>query len=242
MRHGRIGIFGGTFDPVHEGHIEVASSVRSRLALDRVIFVPAYCPPHKTERPQADAWHRFAMLILATHQRDDLFVSTIELETRQAAYTVDTMKRLRESWGERAQFYFIIGADLFEEITTWKEYERLLTSCHFVVMTRPGYSLQADHLPVRVRQRIVDLRRTQGAVEETDQYHIYLCGDVSSPISSTAIREALGNGQSLTEALSPAVVAYIRKYRLYRNNDDAENDPKGFTEANNNRRRSLGCF
>jgi nicotinate-nucleotide adenylyltransferase len=219
MKQGRIGILGGTFDPVHQGHLEVASSIRSQLALDQVVFVPAYRPPHKKQRPQADAWHRFAMLVLATQGREDLSVSTIELETRRAAYTVDTIARLRKSWGDQTRLYFILGADLFEEITSWRDYERLLTSCHFVVMTRPGYALHADHLPARARRRIVDLRlnREPEAVKDTGQYHVYLCDAVSSPISSTAIRDTLGANQPLEGALPPAVEDHIRKYRLYQN-------------------------
>jgi nicotinate-nucleotide adenylyltransferase len=238
MKQRRIGMLGGTFDPVHQGHIEVASSVRAQLALDRVVFVPAYQPPHKKERPQANAWHRLAMLTLATQSRDDLWVSTIELETGQPAYSVDTVRRLQAMWGEAAQMYFIIGADSFEDIATWKEHERLLTSCHFAVMTRPGYSLIAEHLPAEARQRIVDLQRSQEGIRVMGQYHIYLCGGLSNPMSSTAIREALKTGHIPAGALAPAVEAYIRKYDLYRN-DESEGHPGGVAGGEDHRRRSV---
>lgn len=217
----RIGIFGGTFDPVHQGHIEVATRIRSLLSLDWVDFVPAYRPPHKLELPVADAWHRFVMLVLATSEHEGLFISTIELETLEAVYTVETIQRLKQRWQERAELYFIIGADSFEEITTWKDYQRLLDSCHFAVMTRPGYSLRAEHLPEAVRRRIVHLRDGLPKAEAAQGYQIYLCEDVWNPISSTAIRQALKE-RRWVDGMPPAVLRHIEKYHLYRNADEAK--------------------
>ncbi len=214
MTKKRIGIFGGTFDPVHQGHIQVALHIRSLLSLDWVDFVPAYDPPHKCPRPEANAWHRFAMLVLATSIYDGLYVSTIELETTASAYTIDTIKRLKHASGHQAEFYFIMGADSFEELTTWKDHDQLLDSCHFAVMTRPGHSLSIDHMPEAVRGRIIDLRRERPESGVSSGYQIYLCGDVSNPVSSTNLREALKEGRWMEEVPRP-VRLYIEKYKLY---------------------------
>lgn len=214
MSQWRIGILGGTFDPVHQGHLEMATQVRSRLSLDWVELVPSYRPPHKLGPPVADAWHRFAMLILATDEMEGVRVSTIELETLDAAYSIETVSRLKQRWGRQADLYFILGADSFQDITSWKEYERLLNSCHVVVVSRPGYSLTAEHLPETARQRIVDLRERRIEVEAVGAYHIYLCGEVWSPISSTMIRQAIKEGKEVV-GLMPAVRRHIEKYRLY---------------------------
>ncbi|MBI3952038.1 MAG: nicotinate (nicotinamide) nucleotide adenylyltransferase [Acidobacteria bacterium] len=230
MRQLRIGVFGGTFDPVHQGHIEVALRVHSLLSLDWVDFVPAYCPPHKLDIPTANAWHRFAMLALATNEQEGLFVSTIELDTFQAVYTVETIRRLKQIWKERAEFYFIIGADSFEEITTWKDYERLLNSCHSAVMTRPGYSLKTEHLPETIRRQIVDLRDGFRMEKPEPGYHIYLCGSVSNPASSTAIRQALRE-RRLVDGIPPVVLHHIEKYQLYRNADETRTTRTNFTRA-----------
>lgn len=219
----RIGIFGGTFDPVHLGHIEVALRVRALLSLDRVDFLPAYRPPHKRDLPVADAWHRFAMLVLATEEYDGLFVSTLELETRRVNYTIDTVARLHRYWGDTTQLFFIMGADSFEEITTWKDYQQLLDRCNVVVMTRPGHSLRTDHLPSSARRRIVDLREGDRPEEFPSPYRIYLCGGVENPISSTLIREAIRNGQPV-QGLAPAVRRHVEKYRLYRNAHEARTE------------------
>jgi nicotinate-nucleotide adenylyltransferase len=148
-----------------------------------------------------------------------LFVSTIELEANESVYTIETIQRFKQAWQDRAEFYFIIGADSFEDITTWKDYERLLNSCHFVVMTRPGYSLSSRHLPEAIRRRIVDLRNEAPVAEAAEGFHIYLCGDVSNPISSTAIRQALRE-QRTVEGIPPLVRHHIEKYHLYRDADE----------------------
>ncbi len=234
MTRRRIGIFGGTFDPVHLGHIEVAVRVRALLSLDRVDFLPAYRPPHKRELPVADAWHRFAMLVLATEEHEGLFVSTLELETRRLNYTIDTIARLQRHWGEMTQLFFIMGADSFEEITTWKAYEQLLGQCHFVVMTRPGHPLRTDHLPPSARHRIVDLREGSRPMESPSRYQIYLCGGVESPISSTQIRQALKTGQPV-RGLAPAVRRHIEKYQLYRNAHEARTETTDLVQAGRTR-------
>src|ERR1043165_3638677 len=137
----RTGIYGGTFDPVHNGHLEVARRVLQLFELDQVIFVPACLPPHKRSRKLTSAFHRFAMLALATEADQRLLVSTVELDAPDRPYAVNTVERMRESFGDEADLFFIVGADAWLEITTWKEWERLLTLCHLIVVTRPGFDL-----------------------------------------------------------------------------------------------------
>ncbi len=213
----RIGLFGGTFDPVHRGHLEVASAAARTFLLDRVYFIPAGRPPHKRTPPRVSAWHRYAMLVLATKDRDDFFVSTVELETDKTAYTVDTVTTLRRLFSPESDFYLIMGADSFEEITQWKGYERLLALTHLVVMTRPGHALRADHLPERFRPVIVEVGSEPPVASSfAHGRRIFFCHAVSTGISATAVRCAVEQGEAIEQLVVPDVARYIAKYRLYR--------------------------
>src|SRR5215471_13971497 len=139
----RVGIYGGTFDPVHNGHLEVARRVLELFELDEVMFVPACVPPHKRNATITSAFHRFAMVALATAADQRLLVSTVELEAPDKPYAVNTVARMRETLGNEAELFFIVGADSWLEITTWKDWQRLLTLCHLIVVARPGFDLKA---------------------------------------------------------------------------------------------------
>lgn len=219
MKPLRIGIFGGSFDPVHQGHIEVALAVCNRLQLDRVEFVPAFRAPHKKSAATVNPWHRFAMLVLATTAHEKLFVSPIELELSRPAYTIETIQRFKQQWPHQTEFYFIMGADSFEEITLWKDSEALLKSCHFVAVTRPGHHLSVHHLPESARRRVIDLRSSSSPAMSTREPAIYLCGDVAHAVSSTEIRQALKEGKRV-DAIPPMVWHYIEKYQLYQGTDE----------------------
>src|SRR2546426_4193507 len=138
----RAAIYGGTFDPVHKGHIEVARRVLQLFELDEVLFVPACVPPHKTVI--SSAFHRFAMLALATEQDALLRISTIELDEPERPYAVDTVERMQAEIGSNNRLFFMIGADSWSEITTWHEWQRLLKMCDLIVVTRPGYDLNGN--------------------------------------------------------------------------------------------------
>ncbi|HXF05685.1 MAG TPA: nicotinate-nucleotide adenylyltransferase [Blastocatellia bacterium] len=211
----QVGLFGGTFDPVHRGHLEIARVAAELYHLDRIYFIPSGRPPHRRPAPGASAWHRYAMLVLATRETDNFFVSTIELETGEVAYTVDTVTALRRLFPSEAEFYFVLGADSFEEITQWKDYERLLTLTHLIVMARPGHALTADHLPERWRTGVVDGSPLR--VEEPSARRIFFCRAVFSDVSATAIRQACRRGESIDHFVVPEVARYIAKYRLYAN-------------------------
>src|ERR1700682_5031467 len=150
----RLAIYGGTFDPVHNGHIEVARRALQLFELDEVLFVPACLRPHKSVI--SSAFHRFAMLALATEQYAQLRLSTIELDEPNRPYAVDTVERLQSEIGSNNRLFFMIGADSWSEITTWHEWERLLKMCDLIVVTRPGYELSGKVPPAAAK--VVDVQ------------------------------------------------------------------------------------
>jgi nicotinate-nucleotide adenylyltransferase len=221
MTSRRVAIYGGTFDPVHNGHVEVARRVLKLFALDKILFVPACVPPHKRNANVTSAFHRFAMLALATEMDQDLLVSTIELDAPDRPYAVDTVERMRAQLGDQTELFFLVGADSWLEIKTWYEWRRLLTRCNFIVMTRPGYELTraaiAD-MPIPV----VDVSGS-GSRQMTDSRsadatpRAYLTDAVQSDISAVRIRAALKTGTvaGLADMVPAHVAAYIEKHRLY---------------------------
>ena len=224
MRQQRIALFGGTFDPVHVGHLTVARELLKLFALDIVLFIPAHVAPHKRDAPPTSAWHRFAMLGLATQEDARLFVSPVELEAPERPYTVETLARLRAEFGQSARLFFVMGADSWMEIDTWREWERVLALTDHVVITRPGHVLGTEHVTEAVRARIVDLRGAGDEViarsVEDHEAGIFFTDTVQMDVSATEIRRALGGGEderlNATTLLPPPVANFIEKYELYR--------------------------
>src|SRR5918992_2750325 len=142
----RISLYGGSFDPVHLGHLAVARSLSELFALDEVLFIPAHVAPHKRGRRVSPALHRFAMLALATQGEPRLRLSTVELEAPERPYTVETLAHFVEAEGSEARLFLVMGADSWEEITTWREWERVLSLAEHLVVTRPGYELPTGHV------------------------------------------------------------------------------------------------
>lgn len=214
-----IAAYGGTFDPVHNGHLEIARAIVRNFELDQLLIIPAHRPPHKGSRAIADAYHRFAMAALATIDDSRVLVSTIELDAPDRPYTFETVERLQSAFGTETRLFFIMGADSFEELTTWREPARLLSSTSVIVVTRPGYDVGTSHLDERFRQKIVDLRGREPQTrlgEDLNEHHIYLTGYVNTRISSTEIRERVRDGESIEGLVPPRVAEYIGKYELYR--------------------------
>ena len=215
----RAAIYGGTFDPVHNGHLKVARGVQKLFGLDEVILMPAYVPPHKRGAGITSAFHRFAMLALATEHDESLTISTAELDQPDRPYAVDTVARMQETLGSDCRLFFVMGADSWFEITTWREWQRLLTMCDHLVVTRPGYELPTD----AVRGKVVDVRgkndvAIQAIVEASQSPRVFVTDAVFEDVSATAIRVAAKNGQAELTAMVPREVAhYIEKYQLYKN-------------------------
>ncbi len=222
----RIAIYGGTFDPVHSGHIEVAKRVSELFEIDELLFVPAQVAPHKLTRPVTPAIHRYAMLVLATQQYPRLRVSTFELEALDRRYTVDTLAHFKSEFDESTDLFFVMGADSWSEITTWREWERLLALVNHVVVTRPGYDINLDLVNSSVRERIVDLRGSKQiprVVNEAAGEKIFITDVVMLANSATEIRRAINQGDwnQLAKLVPPSVADYIRKYEIHRESNEA---------------------
>src|SRR5215207_8390963 len=153
----RIALYGGTFDPVHIGHIEVARGVSQLFEIEKVLFIPAQMAPHKIGRPVTEPIHRYAMLALATQNDPGLSISTFELDAPDRRYTVETVEHFQQELDDSTELFFIMGADSWSEITTWRDWKRLLTMTNHIVVTRPGYEPLKSHVGSH-GERIVDMR------------------------------------------------------------------------------------
>ena len=216
----RIALYGGTFDPVHVGHVEIGRRVSELFEIDRVIFIPAQTAPHKIGRPVTEPIHRYAMLALATQDDPRLVVSTFELDDPDRRYTVDTVEHFQRELGDSTELFFIMGADSWSEITTWREWERLLTMTNHIVVTRPEYEPSTTHVGA-ISERIVDLRSGKGAL---DQSGIFFTDVVMNDVSATNIRRLASEGriEELEQLVPGPVLEYIRKYGIYRELNEAK--------------------
>jgi nicotinate-nucleotide adenylyltransferase len=234
-----IGLFGGTFDPIHHGHLALARAARERFQLGRIYFVPANVPPHKQRQPLTAYTHRYAMVVLATAGEKTFVPSLLEAQETTpiptaggkgkqaqhgapgANYSIDTVRRLKESLKSSDKLFFLIGIDAFAEIAQWREPEALLRECEFIVASRPGYSLAdvANALPEKLRPaRAVSQpfakQPAKGDLVLTGAT-VHLLENVHQPVSATAIREAVIAKKPLRKFVDPAVEEYIRKEGLY---------------------------
>ena len=192
---------GGTFDPIHLGHLVAAEEALVQFNLDRVIFMPTGQPARKTARAVTDVEHRYLMAVIATSANPDFDVSRMEIERPGLTYTVDTMTALREIHGNDAELYFITGADAVWEIATWKDADRFKGLCTFIAATRPGYDL--------------DAAKTEHA-GELGRLDIEFIEVPALAISSTDIRDRVAERRPIRYLVPEAVAAYIAKYGLYR--------------------------
>lgn len=218
----RAAIYGGTFDPVHNGHIEVAGRILELFELDEVIFVPACVPPHKRGAGITSAFHRFAMLALATQHDARLRISTIELDAPERPYAVDTVERMQGAIGSSHRLFFLIGADSWAEITAWHEWQRLLKMCDLIVVTRPGYDLSRT-IPAE-DVAVVDTRgmRRDERVEmlnAPDGPKVFLSDAAMIDVAARTLRAVAHSGEmeKLRAGVPAEVAMYIEKYELYRN-------------------------
>lgn len=211
----RVGVLGGTFDPVHKGHLVLAEAARREFALDLVWFIPAAQPPHKLGEPVTPFAHRAAMLELALADRPAFAVNQMEQRRPGPSYSVDTLRELRQELGRDDELYFIIGSDAFVEITTWKNYPELFRYAHFLVAERPDSA--PGHLNDQI-SRLPENFKHDPANNRWSHLHgafIYPLPVDAFLVSSTIIRRKVRAGEAITGLLPPPVAAYIRRHRLY---------------------------
>jgi len=240
-----IGLFGGTFDPIHRGHLALAEAARARYELKLVYFVPANISPHK-QQPVASYMHRYAMVVLVTAAEKSFVPSLLEAPAEDASsaeslterlkrkgqkeskspagasYSIDTVHMFKKTLRKSDKLFFLIGIDAFREIAKWHEPQALFRECEFIVASRPGYSLAdvANALPESLRpaDAVTHPFRKQAATGDLvlPGVTIHLLEGVHQDISATSIREAASKGKPLAKFLDPAVAEYIRKMGLYR--------------------------
>jgi len=207
----RIGVLGGTLDPIHCGHLEAATAARDALDLAHVLIVPSHVPPHRVQ-PAASPFHRFAMAALAVHGVPKLTVSDEELRTPGPSYTADTLDRLHALGWSSSQIFFIVGADAFAEIATWHRYPEVIDLANFVVISRPGHAL--EELARRLPELAPRMKPASGAKSAAD-LSILLLPAPTPDVSSTSVRERIGRGESIRGLVPPLVEAHIHQHGLY---------------------------
>ena len=209
-----IGLLGGTFDPIHNGHLDVARAARRALHLDNILLIPSRTPPHR-RAPHATAQDRLAMVRAAIRDEPGLEASTIELDATGPSYTSLTLDRFAAAGVDTHTLCFITGADAFEGIPTWHQYPDLLDRCHFAVVSRPGLPVERlrTQLP-RLAARMILVTENQACATPA-QASIFLIDTQTSPVSSTDVRAHLARGASVTGLVPDAVAAYIDAHRLY---------------------------
>jgi|SRR5215472_17212620 len=231
-----IGLFGGTFDPIHKGHLALAQAARERFRLGRILFVPTNLPPHKSAHPVASYFHRYAMIALASTGEKTFIPSLLEapaefvLEDKKTAkgivasapnYSIDTIRKLKRELMKSDRLFFLIGIDAFKDIAQWHEAEALFSECEFIVASRPGYSLAdvAGALPERLRPRgeatePFSKRPTRGVLALPGAT-VHLLDNLNRKVSATQIRAALRAKRPVDKFVPKSVEEYIKKERLY---------------------------
>src|SRR5581483_10614530 len=222
-----IGLFGGTFDPVHLGHTALAQAAVDKFELRQVLFVPSSVPPHKQKQPITAFAHRYAMVSLATAGQKAFLPSVLEAppEGREQVspnYSIDTVRRLRKKLRNTDRLFFLIGIDAFREISKWHDAEQIFGECEFIVASRPGFSLAdvANCLPQSLRPAAAITKPFQKQPAKGDLIlsgvNVHLLESVHSEVSATKIRSAAASGKELKKYVAPGVAEYIKKEGLYR--------------------------
>jgi nicotinate-nucleotide adenylyltransferase len=210
-RTSRVGILGGTFDPIHCGHLDLGDAASSALALTEIIAVTANIPPHRPQ-PIASSYHRFAMVVLALADRERWRASDLELSSEGPSFTARTLQHFRDRGFAPTELCFIVGADAFAEIETWMEFPAILDRAHFAVVSRPGHPVGGlrARLPA-VAPRMTDPTGIAGATAPL----IFLIDAPTADVSSTAIRRRLAAGEPIADLVPPGVRQHIERHGLY---------------------------
>lgn len=214
----RLGVLGGTFDPIHVGHLDAADAVWSAMKLDEMRFVPSHDPAHRPLVPRATPFHRFALVSLAVDERQGYRACDVELLREGPSYTSDTLRALRTEGWSPSQIFFVLGADAFAEIATWREFPDVLDAAHFAVIARPGTTLDV----ALARTPSLRARVRHGPEESAPDAHtaVFLVTASTRDVSSTAIRARLASRQPIAGLVPPAVERHILAHHLYRSADD----------------------
>jgi nicotinate-nucleotide adenylyltransferase len=211
QRERRIGLFGGTFDPIHLGHLRCAQEVWEAFELSQVIFILAATPPHKLDRPIISSQHRWNMVKLAVADNPSFALSDVEINREGASYSIETISHYHRNLQKGERLFFIIGADAFCEIETWKDYPQLFTVCDFIVISRPHFDpLQA---PVLISE---GFQKKGDHFLHPSGHSLHLLSVTPIGIASTEIRRAVREGRSLSYLIPKEVEKYIIKEGLYR--------------------------
>jgi nicotinate-nucleotide adenylyltransferase len=222
MKKERIGLFGGTFNPVHSGHLKAAEIVQKRILLDKILFIPSYLPPHKDTAEVASPSHRLKMVEIALCGFSRFIPSSIEIDAKEKSYSIITISRIKKLY-PKSWIFFILGVDAFLEIDTWKDHERLLEQCFFIVISRPGYLLDKANkiLEGKYKEKMYELSKSESVKDELLlSFRVLLLPLDALDIASTEIRGRIKQGDSIKGMVSEEVEIYIRKNRLYKAKND----------------------
>lgn len=221
----KIAFYGGSFDPVHTGHLTIAQKLVEQFELDEFVFIPAFRAPHKLHKKPTSAFHRYVMLCLATNDELKIRVSKMELEAPEKPYTVETLARLKKDLPD-VQIFFVMGSDSWADITTWRKWETVLTMTNHIVITRPGFEISTSHVTNTICDRIVDLRGKANGKDKLEKLgtgnleletNIYFTDPVNLDISSSEIRRKIRENEAgWQNDLTDEVAKYIEKYQIYK--------------------------
>jgi nicotinate-nucleotide adenylyltransferase len=200
-----LGVLGGTFDPIHNGHLAAAEAAQASLSLDAITLIPSRVPPHRQDPVGASAEQRFEMAALAANEKPGWSASRIEIDREGPSYTYDTLVQLAQRVSVTSQFFFILGADAFAEIATWSRYPAVLDLAHFVVVSRPGITLDS------LRERVPSAFSPRPSAKT----RVILVEANTPDVSSTEIRRRVRAGETLAGLVPTSVADYIQKHRLY---------------------------
>lgn len=211
----KVGLLGGTFDPVHNGHLQLGDAVLDKYDFNKIIFIPSARPPHKNEAIVCDIKHRLQMLRIGIEHKRNFEISEIEISRKKPSYTIETLAELKQQNGSETQYYFIIGYDALFEIETWYRWQELLASTNFIVAIRPGFSLKEIEQLLDRNGFSPDRMNRDRWINKSYANEIVFLTDEIADISSTDIRARLGSGQQWNNLVPPPVAEYIIDNKLY---------------------------
>ena len=217
MKKERIGIFGGTFNPIHRGHVKAALEVQKIFLMDRIMLIPSYIPPHKGVPDIVHPSHRFHMVELAVAPYPQIVPSSIEIDAKGKSYSILTLAKLKKRYPNSSMF-FILGVDAFLEIDTWRDHEKVLEQCHFIVISRPGYDLEdakkvlGGEYSERVIQDFDSLKLEKVVLQS---FKIFLLSIPALNIASKDIRRKVKMRESIADLVADPVEKYISSNKLY---------------------------